>query len=131
MGSDINVLEGFNALAFSKKGHRDPRLHYMEADYYSDLRSGKLPRVAFFITESLISEHPPFDILEGQREMAKVINALIASRLWTSSALFLVYDEGGGFFDHVAPPQVDAYGMGVRVPALLISPSAKPPYLSQ
>jgi len=57
--------------------------------------------------------------------MAKVINALIASRLLTSSALFLVYDEGGGFFDHVAPPQVDAYGMGLRVPALVISPYAK------
>jgi phospholipase C len=49
--------------------------------------------------------------------MAKAINALIASPLWTSSALFLIYDEGGGFFDHVAPPQVDAYDMGLRVPA--------------
>ena len=62
--------------------------------------------------------------------MAKVINALIASRLWTSSALFLVYNEGGGFFDHVAPPQVDAYGMGVCVPALVISPYAKRGYVS-
>jgi len=62
--------------------------------------------------------------------MTKVINALIASRLWTSSALFLVYDEGGGFFDHVAPPRVDAYGMGLRVPALVISPYAKRGYVS-
>src|SRR5260370_31060175 len=125
VAKDINVLEGFNVLDFFKKRQHDPRLHYMEADYYSDLRSGKLPRVAFFITEAMISEHPPFDILEGQREMAKVINALIASRLWTSSALFLVYDEGGGFFDHVAPPQVDAYGFGLSVLAMVIWPLAK------
>ena len=62
--------------------------------------------------------------------MARVINALIASRLWTSSALFLTYDEGGGFFDHVPPPQVDAYGMGFRVPALVVSPWAKRGYVS-
>ena len=129
-GTDINVLEGFNALAFFKKWQHDPRLHYKEKDYYDDLRSGKLPQVVFFIPDELISEHPPFDLRAGQREMAQVINALIASRLWTSSALFLVYDEGGGFFDHVAPPQVDAYGMGLRVPALVISPYAKRSYVS-
>ncbi len=129
-GSDINVLGGFNALAFFKKWQHDPRLHYQEEDYYSDLRSDKLPRVSFFITEALISEHPPFDIQSGQRSMAKVINALIASPLWTSSALFLVYDEGGGFFDHVAPPQVDAYGMGFRVPATVISPYVRRGYVS-
>ncbi len=129
-GTDINVLEGFNALAFFKKWQHDPRLQYKEKDYYDDLRSGKLPQVAFFITDELISEHPPFDMRAGQREMAQVINALIASRLWTSSVLFLVYDEGGGFFDHVAPPQMDAYGMGLRVPALVISPYAKRGYVS-
>ena len=129
-GTDINVFEGFNALAFFKKWQHDPRLHYQEKDYYDDLLSGKLPQVAFLIPDELISEHPPFDMLAGQREMAQVINALIASRLWTSSVLFLVYDEGGGFFDHVVPPQVDAYGMGVRVPALVISPYAKRGYVS-
>jgi phospholipase C len=129
-GTDINVLEGFNALAFFKKWQHDPRLQYKEKDYYDDLRSGKLPQVAFFITDELISEHPPFDMRAGQREMAQVINALIASRLWTSSVLFLMYDEGGGFFDHVAPPQMDAYGMGLRVPALVISPYAKRGYVS-
>jgi phospholipase C len=60
--------------------------------------------------------------IPGQRAMAKVIQALMHSPFWTSSALFLIYDEGGGFFDHVAPPQVDAYGMGMRVPALVVSP---------
>ena len=62
--------------------------------------------------------------------MAKVINALIKSNLWTKSALFVTYDEGGGYFDHVPPPQLDAYGLGMRVPALVISPWAKRGYVS-
>ena len=62
--------------------------------------------------------------------MAKVIKALMASRLWTNSLLFLTYDEGGGYFDHVAPPRVDAYGMGMRVPTLVISPWVKRGYVS-
>jgi len=86
------------------------------------------------ITDAFISEHPhihpSLNIQSGQKAMAKVINALIASRLWMNSLLFLTYDEGGGYFDHVAPPQVDAYGMGMRVPMLVISPWAKRGYLS-
>ncbi len=57
-----------------------------------------------------MSEHPPQSILLGQQKMAQVTNALIGSSAWTSSALFFTYDEGGGFFEHVAPSQVDAYG---------------------
>ena len=55
---------------------------------------------------------------------------MINSPLWTSSAFFLTYDEGGGYFDHVAPPQLDAYGPGMRVPTFVISPWAKRGYLS-
>jgi len=62
--------------------------------------------------------------------MSEVINALMSSSSWSSSALFLTYDEGGGFFDHVAPPQLDAYGLGLRVPMLVISPYAKRGYVS-
>ncbi len=77
-----------------------------------------------------MSEHPPQSILLGQKKMAQVANALIGSSAWTSSALFFTYDEGGGFFDHVAPPQADAYGLGFRVPMLLVSPYARRGYVS-
>jgi phospholipase C len=66
----------------------------------------------------------------GQHKMADVINALVASSSWKSSALFLTYDEGGGLFDHVAPRQVDAYGLGMRVPTLVVSPYARRGYVS-
>jgi phospholipase C len=126
----IPEVEFFNPLPFFKKWQIDRRLFYSAHDYYSDASSNKLPQVSFLISDGLFSEHPPADILFGQHEMAKVINALMKSPCWYSSALFLTYDEGGGFFDHVAPPQVDAYGPGMRVPMLVISPWARRGYVS-
>jgi phospholipase C len=123
-------LEHFNGLTLFEKWQNDQRLHFSEDDYNADLQAGTLPQVSFLITEELISEHPPTDIQMGQQKMADVINALMSSSSWKSSALFLTYDEGGGFFDHVAPPQVDAYGLGMRVSALVISPYARRGYVS-
>ncbi len=130
MGSERNGIGGNNPLAYFKKWQNDPRLYYQEADYFYDLGSKKLPQVSFLITQTLIDEHPSLDIRVGHRVMEEVINALKQSYAWKSSILFLTYDEGGGYFDHVAPPQVDAYGMGFRVPALVISPYAKRGYVS-
>ena len=121
-GGNIPELVYINTLPFFKRWQQDPRLHFKEDDYYNDLKHGTLPQVTFLISDPFTSEHPLTDIEFGQKKMAKVINALMNSSLWTSSVLFLTYDEGGGFFDHVPPPQVDAYGMGMRVPTLIISP---------
>ena len=123
-------LEHFNGLDFFSKWQNDSRLQFKEDDYHSDLNAGTLPQVSFLITEEMISEHPPVDIQWGQQKMADVIAKLMASSSWTSSALFLTYDEGGGFFDHVDPPLVDAYGLGFRVPTLVVSPYAKRGYVS-
>ncbi|HLJ35720.1 MAG TPA: alkaline phosphatase family protein [Ktedonobacteraceae bacterium] len=123
-------LEDFNPLVFYKRWQNDPRLNFSDGDYQNDLNHGTLPQVSFLVTEALISEHPPADIQMGQKEMSEVINALIASPLWKSSALFLTYDEGGGYFEHVAPPQVDAYGLGMRVPMTVVSPWARRGYVS-
>lgn len=123
-------LEHFNGLTFFQKWQNDSRLQFSEDDYHNDLSNGTLPQVSFLITEDLISEHPPADIQWGQQKMADVIAKLMASSAWQSSALFLTYDEGGGFFDHVAPPQLDAYGLGFRVPMLVVSPYARRGYIS-
>ena len=69
-------------------------------------------------------EHPPADVSVGMGFQQQMISALRQSRAWQSSAFLLTYDEHGGFFDHVAPPRVDAYGLGVRVPLWVISPYA-------
>lgn len=127
----VPEVEFFNPLPFFKKWQTDRRLYYNALDYYNDVKNSKLPQVSFIISDGLFSEHPPTDILLGQHEMAKVINALINSPSWYNSVLFFTYDEGGGFFDHVAPPRVDAYGMGMRVPMLVISPWVKRGYVSE
>ncbi len=124
------ALMHYNALNYFKKWHRDPRLQFKEKDYEEDLLTGTLPQVSFLITDGQISEHPPDNIQKGQQKMAQMIKALMASSAWKNLVLFLTYDEGGGFFDHVAPPQVDAYGLGFRVPMLIISPYARRGYVS-
>jgi phospholipase C len=129
MGSTPEI-EFINALPFFKRWFQDRRLYYGGADYYRDLKEGSLPQVSYLISDAISSEHPPLNIIWGERQMAKVINALIHSSSWTSSVFFLTYDEGGGFFDHVPPPQLDAYGPGLRVPTFVISPWVKRGYIS-
>jgi phospholipase C len=121
-GGDV---EGLNALRYFKKWLHDPRVNAGEGEYFTDLQQGTVPRVAFIVPGILTCEHPPVPISWGQSYIRDRVRALMASSLWESAAFILTYDEGGGFFDHVAPPQLDAYGAGVRVPALVISPYAK------
>jgi phospholipase C len=105
----------------------DPRLksHIVGLDqYYKDLYNGTLPAVSY-IVPSGPSEHPPSSVASGQAFVRSLANALIASRAWKSSAFLLAYDDWGGWYDHVKPPQVDRYGYGFRVPAILVSPYSK------
>jgi len=106
---------------------RDPSFmrHVVNLDeYYKDLQTGQLPEVAF-IAPSGPSEHPPSSLASGQAFVRSLINALMRSQDWKSSAFLLAYDDWGGWYDHVKPPQVDAFGYGFRVPALLVSPYAR------
>ena len=105
----------------------DPELasHIVDLDeYYKDLNQGTLPAVAY-IVPSGASEHPPGSLLSGQRFVQTLINALTRSTAWANSAFLLAYDDWGGWYDHVRPPQVDRFGYGFRVPALLVSPFAR------
>jgi phospholipase C len=92
--------------------------------YYADLRNGTLPEVAY-LAPSGASEHPPGSPATGQRFVRGLVNSLMASSSWDSSAFLVAYDDWGGWYDHVLPPQRDANGDGFRVPALLVSPYAR------
>jgi len=105
----------------------DPKLfgHIAPLDeYFTDLQNGTLPEVAY-IVPSGASEHPPGSIQAGQRFVRSLIQALMRSSYWPHSAFMVTYDDWGGWYDHVPPPQVDDYGYGFRVPAFLVSPYAK------
>jgi phospholipase C len=96
------------------------------ADFLEDVRNGKLPAVSFLKPTGSSDEHPANSAPRwGERWVMSLLRALGESKLWEKSAVIITYDEGGGFWDHVAPPRPDAYGCGTRVPALLISPWAR------
>jgi phospholipase C len=71
------------------------------------------------------SEHPPSSVRAGQAWVTRVVDAAMRSPDWKSTAIFLAWDDWGGFYDHVPPPRVDRNGYGLRVPALVISPWAR------
>lgn len=105
----------------------DPTLnsHIVDLDqYYTDLRNGTLPAVSYLVPSGA-SEHPPQKPITGERTVKNLIQELMRSSSWSSSAFMLLYDDWGGWFDHVKPPQVDNFGYGFRVPGLLVSPYAR------
>ncbi|MCI4362916.1 MAG: alkaline phosphatase family protein [Thermoplasmata archaeon] len=94
--------------------------------FSADLRSGALPSVSWIIGAPGGTEHPPQNVQAGQDSVATdVVNALGTSPYWPGVAVFVTWDDFGGFYDHVAPPAVDAFGYGFRVPCLVVSPYAR------
>jgi phospholipase C len=92
-------------------------------------RSGNLPAVSWITPSQMVSEHPPALISNGQAWVTNTINAVMRSPQWDSTAIFLTWDDWGGFYDHVVPPRVDENGHGLRVPGLVIRPYARHGYI--
>jgi phospholipase C len=97
--------------------------------FYLDVKNGTLPAVTWVIPDGVVSEHPPARVSVGQAYVTALINTLMQSSAWPDMVIFLVWDDWGGFYDHVPPPVVDANGYGLRVPAMVISPYARAGYI--
>ena len=97
--------------------------------YFTAAKDGTLPAVSWIVPENSVSEHPPARVSAGQSYVTALINAAMQGPEWDSTAIFLAWDDWGGFYDHVAPPKVDENGYGLRVPGLVISPYAKKGYI--
>jgi phospholipase C len=97
--------------------------------YLAAARAGRLPSVSWITPSAADSEHPPASVHQGQAYVTAIINAAMKSPDWKSTAIFLSWDDWGGFYDHVVPPAVDRYGYGLRVPSIVISPYARKGYL--
>ena len=94
-------------------------------NYFDSAANGTLPDVSWVMPTEDLSEHPPDNIADGQAWVTKVINAAMKGPDWLHTAVFLTWDDWGGFYDHVKPVTVDQNGYGLRVPGILISPFAK------
>jgi phospholipase C len=95
------------------------------AQFFKDIKGGTLPQVCWLIPSPKESEHPPADIKIGMNYVTRLVNSIMKSSYWASCAIVIFWDDYGGFYDHVAPAQVDQYGYGFRVPALVISPYSR------
>jgi phospholipase C len=99
------------------------------ANFYAAAKNGTLPAVSWVVPSGDVSDHPPSSVSAGQSYVTSVVNAVMNSPDWSSTAIFLGWDDWGGFYDHVVPPVVDQNGYGLRVPAIVISPYAKAGYI--
>jgi phospholipase C len=120
-----NPLPGFQTV------QQDGQLGNIQSskNYFRDARTGTLPSVSWIVPNSANSEHPPASIAAGQRWVTRVVNAAMQSSDWRSTAIFVTWDDWGGFYDHVVPPSVGGQPLGLRVPGLVISPYAKTGYI--
>src|SRR6185503_10080608 len=98
-------------------------------NFFAAAKRGKLANVTWIVPSDPVSEHPPSRVSRGVAYVTRIINAAMRSPDWSSTAIFLAWDDWGGFYDHVVPPRVDVNGYGLRVPGLVISPYAKRGYI--
>jgi len=94
-----------------------------------DAAKGNLPAVSWVVPQFEYSDHPGNSMCEGENWSVRLMNALQQSKDWNSTLVVLTWDDFGGFYDHVAPPHLDLYGLGPRVPAIIVSPWAKSGYV--
>lgn len=131
VGSFFNPVPNFKSVV--AKGAAYLAAHNQDVNQFLvDAKNNNLPAISWVVPSATYSEHPNARITTGMEYVTSMVNAVMASPAWSSSAIFISWDDWGGFYDHVAPPNVDqnttAYpiqGYGLRVPGLLISPYAK------
>ncbi|MGA9160206.1 MAG: alkaline phosphatase family protein [Actinomycetota bacterium] len=122
-----NPLPGFATL--HETGQLDHILDY--EDFERSARRGTLPSVSWVVPGDRVSEHPQSSrgVSAGMAHVTRIVNSVMRGPLWDSSAIFITWDDWGGFYDHVLPPLADENGYGLRVPGLLVSPYARRGYI--
>jgi phospholipase C len=102
-----------------------------ETQFIADAQSGNLASVNWVVTPDEFSDHAPESVCTGENDSVSKINAVMQGPQWGSTAMFIFWDDFGGYYDHVPPPQIYTYGLGPRVPLIIISPYAKPANISK
>jgi phospholipase C len=128
---DVGTPEIWNPLPFFDTVKQDGELGNIQqlSQFYTAAKNGTLPAVSWITPNGQTSEHPPALVSVGQAYVTNLINMIMQGPDWNSTAIFLAWDDWGGFYDHVVPPHVDLNGYGLRVPGIVISPYAKKGYI--
>jgi len=122
-----DVLPGFETV---NQDDQVANAEYDQTQFFNDASNGTLPQVAWLLPKYDDAEHPQASIAQGQSYVTNLVNAVMNGPDWSSSAIFITYDDMGGFYDHEPPPYAfDSLGLGIRVPAMIISPYAKTGYV--
>jgi phospholipase C len=121
----------WNPLPDFEDVHQDGQIGNVQkvSRFFAAARAGTLPAFSWITPDWDRSDHPSASLRTGQAWVTRVVNAIMRSPDWSSTAIFVAWDDWGGFYDHVMPPKVDEWGYGLRVPGLLISPYARTGYI--
>lgn len=126
-GSIFNAYDAINHIRNSSLWTTNVAL---DTQFSTDALAGQLPSVSWLVSPTGEDDHPDASSCLGENWTVNQVNSVMQGPQWGSTAIFLTWDDFGGFYDHVPPPYSDQYGLGIRVPLIIISPYAMPGYIS-
>jgi phospholipase C len=112
----------WNPLAAKAQSYSEAGHFQAQSQFFLDVGARSLPDISWIVPGSNESDHPPGNLTQGQNFVASISNTIAKSSYWNNTALFVFWDDYGGFYDHVVPPSVDSLGLSFRVPLIVISP---------
>ncbi len=126
-----NNVPIWNGPGIIKSLKNSPNVVKNISQFTSDVANGKLANVSYITPSGNYTDHPPALMEPAQNFVADDVNAIMKSSQYRdNTAIFVTWDDWGSFYDHIKPPQIDALGLGMRVPLIVISPYAIPGYIS-
>jgi phospholipase C len=125
-----NLWSAYQAIRHIRYGADWKNVVDPQTRFFKDAQTGNLPAVSWVTPTCRNSDHAGCDTNDGPHWVASLVNAVGTSKYWNSTAIFIVWDDFGGWYDHVPPPLVDYDGLGIRVPLLVVSAYAKKSYVS-
>jgi phospholipase C len=120
------IWSAYNSIAHIRNTDQWAQHVFPVDSLVDDINHDRLPSVSWVAPTFEDSDHPKFktSLCQGENWTTRVVNAIMKSPAWKDTAIFISWDEWGGFYDHVAPQQIDKFGLGFRVPLMVISPYA-------